>query len=267
MAHFLKPQGRGSAGYDVDGKVAPGSVWRMQVPLGGTRDIALWGGAGLTVWSNNPTVVPNNGFGEQPSGELRILTLSGKSLGTSMLEAGQQGNVWTSVQVQVVATQAATTQAHTLSQAGLNFIARHEAFVGHLYNDAAGYATIGYGHLVHRSRVGTNATAEAPFAGGITKAQALSLLSRDAAAHISAVSRAVRVPLTQNKFDALVSFSFNVGAGAMRGSGVVNFVNHGGTPQQIHNAFLQWVRAGHRRLQGLVVRRTDEADLLNNGRY
>ncbi|HXU81716.1 MAG TPA: hypothetical protein VN914_09995 [Polyangia bacterium] len=102
MAHFLRPPSGGASGYDVDGKVAPGSVWRMQVPLGGARAIALWGGGDLTVRSNNPGVVPNE-FGERSSGDLRLLTLKGRSPGTSMLEAGVGGQVWTYVQVQVVA--------------------------------------------------------------------------------------------------------------------------------------------------------------------
>lgn len=270
MAHFQKPPGQASAGYDVDGKAAPGSVWRMQVPLGSSRAIALSGGAGLSVRSNNPGVVPNT-FSETLNGNFRVLTLSGGSVGTSMLEVGPGNDVWISLQVQVVAANAANpgvAQAHALSQAGLNFIGRHESFVGHLYNDAAFFATIGYGHLVHRGRVGTNPAAEAPYRQGLSQAQALQLLQRDAANHIAAVNGAIRVPITQNQFDALVSFSFNVGAGGMRGSGLVNLINRGNpAPQQIQNSFLQWVNAGGVRMPGLVNRRTDEANLFNYGRY
>jgi hypothetical protein len=89
VAHFLVPPGSSSAGYDVDGKIAPGSVWRMQVYRGAQREIALWGGAGLLVRSNNTSVAS---FTDRAQGELRLFTLSGKALGTSMLEVGQQQN-------------------------------------------------------------------------------------------------------------------------------------------------------------------------------
>jgi len=264
MAHFQKPSGAGP-GYDVDGKAAPGSVWRMQVPEGSSRPIALWGGDGLTVRSNNPAVLPNS-FSERASGDLRILNLTGAAVGTSMLEAGRGNRVWISLQVQVVAAQAAA--ARSLSQAGVNFIARHEAFRAQLYDDAAGHATVGYGHLVHRGRVGTNAAAEAPYTRGLTQQDATRLLQQDAATHVTAVNAAVRVPLSQNQLDALVSFSFNVGAGAMRGSGLVRVINGGQfTAQQIQVEFSRWVHADGRVLQGLVNRRRDEANLFSHGQY
>lgn len=161
----------------------------------------------------------------------------------------------------------AAVRANALSQAGLNFIAHHEAFRANLYNDAAGFATVGYGHLVHRGRVGTNRAAEAPYAAGLTQPQALALLNQDVATHVAAVSHAVRVPLSQTQFDALVSFSFNVGAPAMSRSGLINLVNHGANAQQIQRSFGQWVHAGGHVVQGLVNRRNDEANLFNNGRY
>lgn len=108
MAHYLAPQGQ-MAGYDVDSKLAPGSVWRMRLPLNQRRTIMLWGGKDLTIRSNNPTVVPNDGFGENASrGDgLRCLSLLGRTPGTSMIEAGQGGSVWCTLQVQVASGDAA----------------------------------------------------------------------------------------------------------------------------------------------------------------
>ena len=110
MAHFQIPPGAGTTGYDVDGRLAPGSVWRVQVLVGGYRRIALWGGAGLRVRSNNNDVVSNGDLREQSVQQFRVITISGKRLGTSMLEVGQGGAdarnesigfVWISLQVQV----------------------------------------------------------------------------------------------------------------------------------------------------------------------
>jgi hypothetical protein len=88
MAHFLKPDFAPSTGYDVDNKLAPGSVWRMQIPLGKKLTIALCGGAGWSINSNNPAVVPNDGFDETASGALRLLTLSGL-FGASSQQEGE----------------------------------------------------------------------------------------------------------------------------------------------------------------------------------
>jgi hypothetical protein len=111
MAHFLKPPGADGAGYDVDGKLAPGSVWRMQIPSGQSRGIAIWGANGLWARSNNPPVVPNDGFKARTLGDLRILTLVGASPGTSMLEVGDGPKAWISLQVQVVGAASSTTAA------------------------------------------------------------------------------------------------------------------------------------------------------------
>ncbi len=110
MAHFSKPRSAAANGYDVDNKLAPGSIWRVQVPLGGTLDVALCSATGLWVRSNNPAVVPNNGFRERLVGGDRVLTLSGNSLGTTMLESGEGSAKWVSLQVQVVSSSSTDTK-------------------------------------------------------------------------------------------------------------------------------------------------------------
>jgi GH24 family phage-related lysozyme (muramidase) len=198
---------------------------------------------------------------------LRIINVRGLALGTSMVEVGSGNQTWVSLQVQVVG-HAGAGGANAISQAGVNFIAREERFVGRLYNDAAFHATIGYGHLVHYGRVGTNAAAEAPYVNGITQAQATQLLHQDLATYVNAVNRAVRVPLTQTQFDALVSFAYNIGVGGMQGSQVVRLVNAGGcTPVQIQQAFGLWVHGNGVLIPGLVNRRNHETNLFNNGVY
>jgi hypothetical protein len=101
MAHFFKPDFEAPVGYDVDSKEAPGSVWRMQIHVGATKTIAFGGGIGWFVRSNNPGVVPNDRFSEKVKGDIRLLTLTGSSNGTSLLEAGTGGTVWICLQVLV----------------------------------------------------------------------------------------------------------------------------------------------------------------------
>jgi lysozyme len=152
----------------------------------------------------------------------------------------------------------------TLSGHGAQFIGRFEGFRGNLYNDAAGHCTIGYGHLVHLGRC--NGSEPAEFRSGIGEQQAEKLLRRDAQTAADAVRRFVHVPLDQAQFDALVSFVYNLGAGAFEGSTLLkdlNAHNFAAVPGQLE----QWVHAGGQVLPGLVARRKAEARLFTTGRY
>jgi hypothetical protein len=103
MANFLMPPGAQVGAYDVDNSLAPGSVWRARIPRLRSLEIALYGGAGLWVRSNNPGVVPQwQANQERMSGDLRILPLFGRSAGVSMIETGAGGTVWVSLQAEVV---------------------------------------------------------------------------------------------------------------------------------------------------------------------
>jgi hypothetical protein len=94
MAHFLKQPDAGSTGYDIDNYLAPGSVWRMQVLVGGSRKIELRLRAALRVRSNDDRVVPNSDvvIEERPAEDLRLITVTGGILGTSLLEVGIGGD-------------------------------------------------------------------------------------------------------------------------------------------------------------------------------
>ena len=92
---------------------------------------------------------------------------------------------------------------------------------------------------------------------GITPEAGEALLIKHVAYAEQAVLRLVSVPLTDGQFDALVSFTFNLGGGALQRSTLrrkVNREEHQDVPEQ----FLRWVWAGGRRLRGLVRRREAE---------
>lgn len=115
-----------------------------------------------------------------------------------------------------------------------------------------GTLTIGYGHT-------SAAGAPKVYVGqAITKQQADDILASDLGAVEHEVSSYVRVPVSQNEFDALVSFHFNTGA--LGRSGVLAHLNHG-DHDGAADALLQWTHANGRVMAGLVRRRQAERKL------
>lgn len=139
------------------------------------------------------------------------------------------------------------------SDRAINFIADFEGFVGKIYKDAAGYPTIGYGHLLKPGE-------ENKFSKGISKSEAIQLLKEDVREAERAVNRLVDVPISQNEFDALVSFTFNLGQGNLRSSTLLKKLNEN-DKEEAGNQFLRWNRAGGKVLAGLVRRREAERDM------
>lgn len=138
----------------------------------------------------------------------------------------------------------------SLSQNGLDLIKGFEGLRLNAYQDSAGVWTIGYGHTGPDVRPGMS----------ITQAQAEQLLRQDVARFEQAVRDNVRVPLTQNQFDALVSFTYNVGEGALQDSTLLRKLN-AGDYAGAQTEFGRWVYAGGERLEGLERRRAAEAAL------
>ena len=154
-----------------------------------------------------------------------------------------------------------------LSNAGVAFIARFEGCVLRLYNDPAGHCTVGIGHLVHHGRCDGRAS-EAPFKNGITRERAFELFREETAGFAQAVRRHIRVPLNQAQFDALLSWSFNCGAGVLQTSTLSRKLN-GGDYAAVPGELARWDKAGNppRPMAGLTRRRTAEGRLFSQGRY
>ena len=93
------------------------------------------------------------------------------------------------------------------SESGLELLKNLEGFSAKAYNDSGGKKTIGYGHLI----VAGDGIVPGEI---IEKIQATSLLKKDVQKAVDAINNVVVVGLTQNQFDALVIFVFNVGINA-----------------------------------------------------
>ena len=136
-----------------------------------------------------------------------------------------------------------------VSDEGIKLIKRWEGCRIKAYKCPAGVWTIGYGH--------TKGVKEGDI---ISKREAEQLLRADLSRFEKGVNRKVAVDLTQGQYDALISFSYNVGLGNFSRSTLLKKLNK----EKIAEAadeFLRWNRAGGRVLDGLTARRKAEREL------
>ncbi|MGR3977964.1 lysozyme [Acinetobacter sp. 1207_04] len=143
-----------------------------------------------------------------------------------------------------------------ISPKGIEMICRFEGLQLSAYDDSVGVWSIGFGTIVYpsgtRVRKGDICTLE----------QAKFYMSHDLKKFEHAVDQAVKVSIDQNQFDALVSLTYNIGAGAFRNSTLLKKLNVG----DYHGASAQfdvWNKASGRVLQGLVNRRFVERTLFD----
>jgi lysozyme len=150
-----------------------------------------------------------------------------------------------------------------LSEKGAELIGNFEGFRGSAYNDAAKppNATIGYGHVLH-----PGPCTETDDRLEWTRAHALEVLHTDAGKAVLAIKQRVHVHLTQQQFDALVSFTYNVGIGWLYNSSLLTALN-AGRYSAVPGLLAEWVHAGNVVLQGLVTRRRIEGELFAHGIY
>ena len=135
-----------------------------------------------------------------------------------------------------------------ISAEGLELLRKSEGFRSSTYSDVAGFATIGFGHKL---RPGESYGAE------ITRSQAEEILASDVQVAENAVTRLVRVPLTQGQFDALVDFVFNLGEGRLAASTLLRYLNEGKYDAAAWQ-LLAWDHAGSHELAALKNRREAE---------
>ena len=120
------------------------------------------------------------------------------------------------------------------------------------YTCPAGYLTVGYGH------VGPDVV---PYLE-ISESRAEELLVDDMQWASDTVNGLVDADLTQSQFDALVSFVFNIGAGAFGDSTLLRRINSGEpVGPAIEQELPRWNKGGGEVLPGLVRRRQAEVEL------
>lgn len=136
----------------------------------------------------------------------------------------------------------------------LKVLEEGKSFSSKSYICSAGKRTIGYGHVI---------LPDDNIIEPITEEQAEDILEKDVSAAENAINKYVKVPLTQNQFDALVCFVFNIGRTNFKTSTLLKFINEQ-LWDKIPKQFMRWVYHDKKLIKGLENRRKIEVRLWNN---
>ena len=137
-----------------------------------------------------------------------------------------------------------------VSQNCVELVKHFEGFRGQAYICVAGQRTIGYGHKIRPYETYDKISME----------QANDLLMQDLQIFASAVNRNIQYPLKQNQFDAIVSFTYNVGIASLQRSTLRQKINYAEL-DKVEHEMLKWVYVNAAKVHGLVVRRKCEIEL------
>lgn len=143
-----------------------------------------------------------------------------------------------------------------IDQSGIDLITSHEGLILHPYICPAGVPTIGYGCTRYYNGVKVSMS-DLP----ITKDKAVEYLLHDIHQFELAVDAMAVDELTQNQFNALVSFAYNCGVKNLQDSTLLRKVNVNPNDNGITYEFMKWVHGGGVILPGLVQRRKDESEM------
>lgn len=122
------------------------------------------------------------------------------------------------------------------------------------YYDVVGVLTVCYGHT------GPDIIPTKKY----TQAECDDLLAKDIAPAASTVEKAVKVPMTDMRKAALISFTYNVGVGSLSRSTMLKKLNSGDTSEAC-DELKRWDKAGGKVWRGLTDRRAVERELCLSG--
>ncbi len=148
----------------------------------------------------------------------------------------------------------------------IEMIKHHEGVRTRPYRCPALLWTVGVGHVIDPNHIKVkfedrkNIALPDDWNRVLSMAEVDRILAEDLANFERGVLRLCPTGLTQGRFDALVSFSFNVGLGNLQRS-TIRMKHNRGDFEEAAEAFMQWTKAGGKELPGLVKRRKDEKAL------
>lgn len=139
----------------------------------------------------------------------------------------------------------------TISEEGRQLIETYEGKHLEAYLDPIGIPTIGYGH-----------TKNVKMGQTITEQQAIDFLNQDIKKSASGILTYINTPLTQEQYDALVSFHFNLGADILASDKILLDAINSNNWALVKKRMMLYVNADGKPLEGLVKRRQAEVDLM-----
>lgn len=142
------------------------------------------------------------------------------------------------------------------SEKGRAFLKQQEGFRATPYKDGNGFGTIGFGHKIKPGEM----------FGALSSVEATALLEQDVAIAEKCINDNVHVPLTQNQFDALCSFTYNIGCAGFMGSQVLYHLNRKDYDGAA-DAFMNWHRPNleGRRKREIALFKEGETDAAQEG--
>jgi lysozyme len=143
-----------------------------------------------------------------------------------------------------------------LDENGYKLICEFEGLMLKPYLCSAKIPTIGYGNTYYPNGIRVTLLDKA-----ITKEYAFEIFKEIADKFAKRVASMVKKPLTQNQFNSLVSFTYNVGTGAFSTSTLLKKVNANPNDLTIRTEFMRWNKANRVVVNGLTRRRKKESDL------
>jgi len=146
-----------------------------------------------------------------------------------------------------------------ISDKGIALIKHHEGVRLKPYQDCVKLWTVGVGHLI-----GDGKSLSPEWNKVFTMEEVDGILRKDLARFEQGVSKFCPVQLTQGEFDALISFSFNLGLGVLQRSTLRQKILRN-DKKGAAEEFTKYVRAGGKIIKGLVTRRNDEKQLFLGG--
>ncbi len=144
------------------------------------------------------------------------------------------------------------------SNEGLAEICAREGGALTKYLDSVGVHTIGIGATVSE----ISDLRAWPWTKELSLQEIFNLFKESIVKYENAVIKALKVPVSQHKFDALVSITYNIGTGGMANSTFMKRINAGASDASVRQAILFWTKP-----KELLRRRTQEADLYTKGVY
>ena len=142
-----------------------------------------------------------------------------------------------------------------LGSKGFNLIKEFEGCKLLVYKCSAGVWTIGWGSTYYEN--GTRVKE----GDKITQERADELFLNTLQPYVECVNKNLKTKVSQNKFDAMVSLTYNIGCGGFKRSSVLKKTNINPNDPSIANSFLLWNKANGKVIKGLKRRREKEGEL------